>query len=74
MIYRMSNGGHLWHLFNTDTETRALCGYKPSSPQGKMIRNRGGWVAKRDTSPGENQCERCMIKFVARRGKKERIL
>lgn len=59
MRYARANGGHLFHKLPEGT-TKALCGFKPSSPKGHVIRGRGHWATIRDTVPALSyRCDKC---------------
>ena len=61
MVYRKSHGGRLWHLLATIEETKALCGYDPTSPSLRTIAAQGRWAALRTEPPMESPCILCMI-------------
>ena len=53
--------GFVHHLVPYPSDGTALCGYRPSSPKGRLIRNRAGWRHPDDHSPGP--CEKCAKRF-----------
>lgn len=55
---RRANGGHLLHACYGYT---AVCGYRPSSPNGFLIRGRGRWVNCKDG--GLPTCKKCLAKL-----------
>lgn len=54
------NGGHLRHIIAMGHGMVALCGYKPSSPKGSLIRNRGHWASIEKLPAEEASCKRCL--------------
>lgn len=64
--YRRSNGGHLLHITPKDGYN-ALCGYRPTSPKGHMIRDRGRWVDRMSTTvtlKGSGRvCKKCLKEY-----------
>lgn len=61
VIIQRSAGGHLWHWVPVGSGGIAKCGYKPSSPNGHIIRGRGRWTHQQ---MGKPTCERCFQEFV----------
>lgn len=59
MTYRMANGGHNWHIVPAQQE-RAICGYRPQSPNAYLMAPRGTWKWQRTERPdAKTLCPRC---------------
>ena len=68
VLYTRPNGGYLYHAREMGIDERldltALCGYKPSSPTGHIIRGRGCWTPSDFMEPPSqrNTCGNCQTK------------
>lgn len=63
MLYGKTKRGRLWHRLTTREETKALCGYDPTSALARVRLTRGRWDVLQTEAPRGFHCYRCMLKW-----------